>query len=161
MERISKNILLCPLLIVFFLVLVSCGSSKNTTQSESKKEVKADVVEQTATSGNRDSQEDSKSNEETEVVEVITEYSEPDSVGNQYPKKRTERKTSTKKGKEDKKKVTEEVSTEKKVVDKSEVKEAEKSEKKTEVKESNQPVKIVIGCLIVVGIFVGIRFLKR
>lgn len=162
MMRISRCILLCPFQLFAFLVLMSCGSSKNVTQSKSEKDEKRDVTEQTASFLNRETHEDSQSNEETEVIETIIEYSEPDSIGNQYPKKKTERKTVSKKGNEGEKKVTEKVSTEKNVVDKSKVKEAEKSKEKTEVKESNQPVKIIVGCFVVVCIFVfGIRFFKK
>lgn len=161
MEGISKYIPLYPLQIILLFFLVSCGSSKNITQSKSEKEVKKDVVEQTTVSENRDVHESSQSNEVTEVIETIIEYSEPDSVGNQYPKKKTERKVVSKKGKEGEKKVKEEISTENKVVDKSEKKTAEKSKEKAEVKENNQLAKIVIGCFVVVCIFVGIRFFKR
>lgn len=161
MERISRYILLCPLQMIVFLLLVSCGSSKNVTQSESEKEIKKDVVEQTTVSESRDVHESSQSNEVTEVIETITEYSEPDSVGNQYPKKKTERKVVSKKDEEGEKKVKEEISIKNKVVDKSDEKTAEKSTEKMEVKENNQLAKIVIGCFVVVCIFVGIRFLRR
>lgn len=161
MERISRYILLCPLQMIVFLLLVSCGSSKNVTQSESEKEVKKDVVEQANHNENRDVHESSQRNEVTEVVETIIEYSEPDSVGNQYPKKKIERTVVSKKDEEGEKKLKENISTKNKVVDKSDEKTAEKSKEKTEVKENNQLVKIVIGCFVVVCIFVGIRFLRK
>lgn len=161
MERISRYILLCPLQMVLLFLFVSCGSSKNVTQSENEKEVKKDIVEQTTISENRDVHESSQSNEETEIIETITEYSEPDSTGNQYTKKKIERKVVSKKGKEGAKKVKEEIFTDNMVVDKSEEKTSEKSKKKTEVKENNQLAKIVIGCFVVVCVFVSVRFFKR
>lgn len=153
MERIRLCILLCPLQILFFLLLVSCGSSKNTSKRTEEQEIKKDITENVDVSGRRDIVEDIQKDEDVEVVETVTEYSAPDSLGNQYPMKRTEKKTTKKTSQEVKKEVKEAVSTKSNIIDRSEQKTVEKEAVKMEKKESRKIPMIVIGCIIIALVF--------
>lgn len=138
-EWMRSCVLLCPLQMLVFLFLFSCGSAKVGVEVEKKSERENDIVEKVVVSGQREMDEVNKEDEEVEIVETVTEYSEPDSVGNQYPKKKTERKVVKKKGSQTAKKVVEGVSGEKEKNDKSKERTAEESKVKTEVKESSWP----------------------
>ena len=138
-EWMRSCVLLCPLQMLVFLFLISCGSAKVGVESEKRNEKENDIVEKVEVSEQREVDELNREDEEVEIVETVTEYSEPDSVGNQYPKKRTERKVVKKKGSQTAKKVVEEVSGEREKNDKSKEIMAEKSDVKTEAKESCWP----------------------
>lgn len=159
-EWMRSCVLLCPLQMLVFLFLISCGSAKVGVESEKRNEKENDIVEKVEVSGQREVDELNREDEEVEIVETVTEYSEPDSVGNQYPKKRTERKVVKKKGSQTAKKVVEEVSGEREKNDKSKEIMAEKSDVKTEAKESSWPFWI-FGVAVIVFLGFIIRKLKR
>lgn len=87
------------------------------------------------------------------MIELVTEYSAPDSLGKQYPVRRTEKKITKKVSQEGKKAVKESVSSKSNIVDRSEQKTVEKEEIKTEKKESRQIPRIIIGCFIIGVLF--------
>lgn len=153
MGRIRLYILLCPLEILFLLLMVSCGSSKNTSKRSGEQEIKKDITENIDASGDRNIHENSQKDEEVEMAEIITEYSMPDSLGNQYPMKRIEKRTTKKMSQEGKKVVKEAVSSKSNMVDRSEERIVEKEDVKTEKKESRQIPMIVVGCFIIVLVF--------
>ena len=159
-EWMRSCVLLCPLQMLVFLFLISCGSAKVGVESEKRNEKENDIVEKVEVSGQREVDELNREDEEVEIVETVTEYSEPDSVGNQYPKKRTERKVVKKKGIQTAKKVVEEVSGEREKNDKSKEIMAEKSDVKTEAKESSWPFWI-FGVAVIVFLGFIIRKLKK
>lgn len=159
-EWMRSCVLLCPLQMLVFLFLISCGSAKVGVESEKRNEKENDIVEKVEVSGQREVDELNREDEEVEIVETVTEYSEPDSVGNQYPKKRTERKVVKKKGSQTAKKVVEEVSGEREKNDKSKEIMAEKSDVKTEAKESSWPFWI-FGVAVIVFLGFIIRKLKK
>lgn len=159
-EWMRSCVLLCPLQMLVFLFLFSCGSAKVGVEVEKKSERENDIVEKVVVSGQREMDEVNKEDEEVEIVETVTEYSEPDSVGNQYPKKKTERKVVKKKGSQTAKKVVEGVSGEKEKNDKSKERMAEESKVKTEVKESSWPFWI-FGVVVIAFLGFIIRKLKK
>ena len=159
-EWMRSCVLLCPLQMLVFLFLISCGSAKVGVESEKRNEKENDIVEKVEVSGQREVDELNREDEEVEIVETVTEYSEPDFVGNQYPKKKTERKVVKKKGSQTAKKVVEGVSGEKEKNDKSKERTAEKSDVKTEVKESSWPFWI-FGVAVIVFLGFIIRKLKK
>lgn len=159
-EWMRTCVLLCPLQMLVLLFLFSCGSAKVGVEVEKKNERENDIVDKVVVSGQREMDEVNKEDEEVELVEIVTEYSEPDSVGNQYPKKKTERKVVKKKGSQTKKIVVEGVSGEKEKNDKSKERTAEKSKVKTEVKESSWPFWI-FGVAVIVFLGFIIRKLKK
>lgn len=159
-EWMRSCVLLCPLQMLVFLFLFSCGSAKVGVEVEKKSERENDIVEKVVVSGQREMDEVNKEDEEVEIVETVTEYSEPDSVGNQYPKKKTERKVVKKKGSQTAKKVVEGVSGEKEKNDKSKERTAEESKVKTEVKESSWPFWI-FGVVVIAFLGFIIRKLKK
>lgn len=159
-EWMRSCVLLCPLQMFVFLFLFSCGSAKVGVEVEKKSERENDIVEKVVVSGQREMDEVNKEDEEVEIVETVTEYSEPDSVGNQYPKKKTERKVVKKKGSQTAKKVVEGVSGEKEKNDKSKERTAEESKVKTEVKESSWPFWI-FGVVVIAFLGFIIRKLKK
>lgn len=135
--------------ILFLLLIVSCGSRKNISKSTEEREIKSDITENVEVSGRRDIHEDSQKDEEIEMIEIVTEYSAPDSLGNQYPVRRTGKKTAKKTSREGRKVVKETVSSKSNIVDRSEQKTVEKEELKTEKKESRQIPMIAVGCFII------------
>lgn len=159
-EWMRSCVLPCSLQMLVFLFLFSCGSAKVGVEVEKKSERENDIVEKVVVSGQREMDEVNKEDEEVEIVETVTEYSEPDSVGNQYPKKKTERKVVKKKGSQTAKKVVEGVSGEKEKNDKSKERTAEESKVKTEVKESSWPFWI-FGVVVIAFLGFIIRKLKK
>ena len=143
------DVLFCLILILFLLLIVSCGSSRNTSKRTGEREIKSDITENVEVSGRRDIHEDSQKDEEIEMIEIVTEYSAPDSLGNQYPVRRTGKKTAKKTSREGRKVVKETVSSKSNIVDRSEQKTVEKEELKTEKKESRQIPMIAVGCFII------------
>lgn len=159
-EWMRSCVLPCSLQMLVFLFLFSCGSAKVGVEVEKKSERENDIVEKVVVSGQREMDEVNKEDEEVEIVETVTEYSEPDSVGNQYPKKKTERKVVKKKGSQTAKKVVEGVSGEKEKNDNSKERTAEESKVKTEVKESSWSFWI-FGVVVIAFLGFIIRKLKK
>ena len=159
-EWMRYCVMLCPLQMFVIFFFVSCGSAKVGVESETKTEIENDVVEKLVFVGQKETEELNQEDEEVEIVETITEYSDPDSAGNQYPKKKTERKTVKKKGRKEEKKVVKEVSGDKEKNDKSKGKTVENKEIKTEVKESSWPFWIFCLFMLVLFGFI-IRKLKK
>ncbi len=153
--RVAKCVLYAPFVVV--LVLASCGTSKKAQRLEIQKEVQKDVEKKANVTGVRETNEVSQENEEKEVTETIIEYSEPDSIGKQYPTKRTERKTIIKNGKEVDKTVTEELSGEKVMKDKTEEKTALKSKGEKDVRAGTNTNYIYI----VIGLFLFILIASK
>lgn len=140
--------------ILFLLLIVSCGSSKNTSKRTGEREIKSDIIKDVDISGRRDIHEDSQKDEEIEVIELVTEYFAPDSLGKQYSVRRTEKKITKKASQEGKKAVKESVSSKSNIVDRSEQKMVEKEEVKTEKKGNRQLPMIAISCFIGFVLFV-------